>query len=559
MKKLALFLCLAAVYSSKLFASHFSYTNMGGLFDVLPGANQHPATSFLPPNDLAIPVDSAFAAKITEAKFNEILQQARDAYCPVIESYGVGCAINGDWQDSTVNAFAMRFGGNWVVSMHGGLARHPKLTADGFTIVVCHEIGHHIGGFAFKSFVLGDGWAATEGQSDYFATHVCLPKLWKNDLAENARSVSSVSSLAKSKCDSVWKSQNRRNLCYRIANAIESETAMIASSTRAGPDPKFERPDFSSVTNTIGSHPIPQCRMDTQLAGALCPLQFDESSIPGEIPGKSNMSVDAEKHSMKTICHRAKGFAEAGRPRCWFSPRVSFPSLSIESVKPIGPGGRVVANIDPGNEYRLKAVLTNSSRVLTPGVSVLYETNLGAELMSSPSQSAGAIQPGATKEISLPAIEIPARVRCGAVLPVRTIANSASGQADFLSYLQVGSPVELGQMVHGEFDVDNKPNVFEVEVDPSQPLHNIIVSMSVDHPKPDQLEVVLRLSTGKGYRFPQLQWSEGGQLLRTSMNILGINGSLISRGIKIEVSDSTSVSRGRVTELVIQTEKFECG
>ena len=43
-----------------------------------------------------------------EAKFNEILQQARDAYCPVIESYGVGCAINGDWQDSTVNAFAMK-------------------------------------------------------------------------------------------------------------------------------------------------------------------------------------------------------------------------------------------------------------------------------------------------------------------------------------------------------------------------------------------------------------------------------------------------------------------
>jgi Zn-dependent protease with chaperone function len=54
--------------------------------------------------------------------------------------------------------------------MFGGLARDPLVTKDGFSAVICHEIGHHIAGAPRKGF----SWASNEGQADYFATTKCL-------------------------------------------------------------------------------------------------------------------------------------------------------------------------------------------------------------------------------------------------------------------------------------------------------------------------------------------------------------------------------------------------
>ena len=69
---------------------------------------------------------------------------------------------------NTVNANASQRGRTWIVNMYGGLARRPEITPDGFAMVLCHELGHHMGGFPFVS-----GWAANEGQSDLFATLSC--------------------------------------------------------------------------------------------------------------------------------------------------------------------------------------------------------------------------------------------------------------------------------------------------------------------------------------------------------------------------------------------------
>lgn len=130
-----------------------------------------------------------------------------------------------------------------------------------------------------------------------------------------------VDPLVKKDCDSVWKTVERQNLCYRIGAAIQSETRMIARATGRGPDPRFERPSAAVVTETFEGHPDPQCRMDTQLGGALCPLEFDFSRVPGDGLGESNRSEAAERDSTKTTCHQAKGFVQGARPRCWFFPR----------------------------------------------------------------------------------------------------------------------------------------------------------------------------------------------------------------------------------------------
>ena len=60
--------------------------------------------------------------------------------------------------------------------MFGGLARHKLVTPDGFALVACHEMGHHLGGAPRRG-----GWASNEGQSDYYATTKCARRIWAED------------------------------------------------------------------------------------------------------------------------------------------------------------------------------------------------------------------------------------------------------------------------------------------------------------------------------------------------------------------------------------------
>ena len=91
---------------------------------------------------------------VTKDQFFDALNAVSDIYCPIIESYGAECSFSGDWDDNLINAFAMRLMNEWRVVIYGGLARHPLLTLDGLTAVICHEVGHHLGGFAFKTSIL---------------------------------------------------------------------------------------------------------------------------------------------------------------------------------------------------------------------------------------------------------------------------------------------------------------------------------------------------------------------------------------------------------------------
>jgi len=65
--------------------------------------------------------------------------------------------------------------------MFGGLARHETMTPDGFATVVCHELGHHLGGVPKKFSWFGNSWASNEGQADYFGIMKCLRKMFEHE------------------------------------------------------------------------------------------------------------------------------------------------------------------------------------------------------------------------------------------------------------------------------------------------------------------------------------------------------------------------------------------
>lgn len=272
--------------------------------------------TFLPPNDLDKQDHVWFTSNISEEDFNQIIDELIDIYKPIAKEHGGNLRANKQWTNATVNASANQFFSSWSVNMYGGLARRPEVTPDGFAMVVCHELGHHLGGFPFVS-----SWAANEGQADYFATQSCARQIWGNQLEKNASFREAVSTRAKESCDAVWENADEQNLCYRTAAAGESLAKLLAALGDA-PVPSLETPDTSVVTETNNAHPAAQCRLDTYLAGAICTANFDSHKIPGRKARGGQGSENAELDASQYSCTAAGQFTVGLRPTCWFKPRL---------------------------------------------------------------------------------------------------------------------------------------------------------------------------------------------------------------------------------------------
>lgn len=267
----------------------------------------------LPDNDLYLQDRFDRASSVTEDEFEAIIARARSIYATHVTGNGGRLEIKGRWDDSTVNASATQFFGTWTVNMYGGLARRPEVTPDGFTLVLCHELGHHMAGFPFAS-----NWAANEGQADYFATNHCAQLFWGDEPEQNAAAAASVHPLAKAKCDESWSTQAAQNLCYRTMNASQSLANLLAALKEQTVD--FATPDSSEVRSTDNGHPDAQCRLDTYAAGAVCTAEYDAAVIPGKRNGRGRNDRSAEEQAASFSCTARDQYETGLRPRCWFKP-----------------------------------------------------------------------------------------------------------------------------------------------------------------------------------------------------------------------------------------------
>ena len=262
-------------------------------------------TGFAPENDLNISTDHKSINGIDEAEFNAVIDEIKAIYEPIIKKNRDKLVINRKWADGTVNASAMRRGRKVIVNMYGGLARHNLITRDGFAIVMCHELGHHLGGApTYAGF--GRNWASNEGQSDYFATLKCFRKVYLNDNNIEKVNKMDIDPVVETQCDAQWSNLGEAALCKRSAMAAKS-TADLLASLRRSDAPKFETPDSNVVSRTNDGHPAAQCRLDTYFAGALCDKDM-------------NTDVDSKDPVIGT-CTRTDGYNVGMRSLCWYAPK----------------------------------------------------------------------------------------------------------------------------------------------------------------------------------------------------------------------------------------------
>ena len=288
--------------------------------------------SAYPENDLDLEDDLLGFTAVTEAEFDATINRISFLFTPLFYFHGGELVITGDWSSPVVNAYASRSGDEWRVMMHGGLARRPEITPDGFALVACHEIAHHLGGYPFYSGALE--WGAAEGQSDWYAAQACGRWLWIDEVDENAEFRATVDPVLRDGCDGAWADVDDQNLCYRIGMAGKSHADL--SAYLEGTTISFSTPDPNEVTTTLISHPHAQCRLDTVVAAACCTVEPDFDVIPGLNVDIGRNSVVAEIQSAAVSCHPASewmgtpGYNHSDHPRCWFKNQLDGAGFFLE-------------------------------------------------------------------------------------------------------------------------------------------------------------------------------------------------------------------------------------
>lgn len=122
------------------------------------------------------------AAQDVDLEFARVREHFLNVYRPVVHAEaGLGLEIRFDEE------VPYYFGGmkleneNLVIVIGSETHLEPGVTPDSYLALLCHEVGHRLGGPPFKTRPIDPSWSSTEGQSDYFAASVCLKKVFSAD------------------------------------------------------------------------------------------------------------------------------------------------------------------------------------------------------------------------------------------------------------------------------------------------------------------------------------------------------------------------------------------
>ena len=259
----------------------------------------------------------------SQQNYNKIVDTIYLEYKDIYAKKGLKFKINSDWNSTTENASAKRLKfGDTVASLDvfGALYRNNYITNDSFLLVLCHELGHHLAGEPIKAGSLS---ASAEGQADYFATHLCMPKILSKEDNQFWSRNNSVDFKVKLKCDQTWGLNRTRSLiCQRTIAAADDLVQFFNGKLADGQvGSTVFNPDRSKVksTNTHG-YPPNQCRLDTYVAGALCKTE----NISGMNKNRNCSFTNAFEN-------------KAIRPACWFGYPQHAAQISTEQSVHLPP------------------------------------------------------------------------------------------------------------------------------------------------------------------------------------------------------------------------------
>lgn len=212
------------------------------------------------------------SSTVNERSFNSIPSLVYALHLKELQAQGRTVEIKTDWQKPYFTAWAHQESAtHYSLNFWGGLARIPGMNDEGHALTACHELGHVIGGkpkIKIKQFL----WSSAEGQSDYFATGVCLKryfsymyKLKKLSIPEDIPEVSFTL------CRTTYEKEEDFLICLNSSKAINAFRKVLIHLGQYQKTIEIDTPSRQVVKATMfDSYPEEQCRIDTLFQGSLC-------------------------------------------------------------------------------------------------------------------------------------------------------------------------------------------------------------------------------------------------------------------------------------------------
>lgn len=240
----------------------------------------------------------------SEEKFNEIIDNVSSLYKDQIARMGKTFNVKKYWNENHVNAYANKSETSWTIFLYGGVFKAKQATEDSLALVVCHEIGHLLGGAPFYSGTA----ASAEGQADFWATSICFKK-YTEVFKKNTDSADlTINSLCSDSPDT--------NNCHRNLQASLDLAKVLARDSNKEPSYSINLAKVLKATKE--DHPDPQCRLETYKRGYFCDLPFDDE----EFISKSNTDKLTTDFKCPTQIDGTTVYLEQ-RPTCWFNQYVN--------------------------------------------------------------------------------------------------------------------------------------------------------------------------------------------------------------------------------------------
>ncbi len=166
------------------------------------------------------------------------------------------------------------------IGVGSDLHRDPDMTPDGYAAMLCHEVGHLLGGKPYSENTLKPSlqWvsntpSSSEGQSDYFSSFSCMKKVFAK-YSRSSDTSFGVSPKMRDLCLRQYSKVLDQNICQRSIKAgFDLMSYISAIYTRFGETADFMKLDMDATEGrglSIGRmYPNLQCRFDSIVAGAL--------------------------------------------------------------------------------------------------------------------------------------------------------------------------------------------------------------------------------------------------------------------------------------------------